>query len=66
MIVCITRCMLGAVASGIKLVAPMLMSLSDRDIPEVIENYVPYTFVEAPAAQGLLGDINVTQLQRSG
>lgn len=51
--VLIARGVLGAVASGIMLVAPVLMSLSDKDIPDT---YVRYTFVEGPPAQGLLGD----------
>lgn len=59
MIVHITRCVLGAVATEIKLAAPTLMSLSDRDIPEVVDTYVRYTFVEVPPTQGLLGDSNV-------
>lgn len=41
---------------GNKGAGPMLMSLSDRDIPEVIDTCVQYTSVEVPPAQGMLGD----------
>lgn len=34
----------------------MLLSLSDRDIPEVIDTCVQYISVEVPPAQGMLGD----------
>lgn len=52
----ITRCVLGAVALGMKVVAPMLMSLGDRDIPELIDTCVQCTSVEVPPAQGMIGD----------